>query len=94
MAGASEAKPVTNGIIIDRNTGGIVLYRGFSLRETAGSTALVRVREGSLTGDILDTIPFGANEGVSDFYEAGIMVEGDLYCEIASGAVEGTIRYS
>ena len=89
----AQSAPVTNGLVVDRAAGQNVMYMGFTLRETAGATALVRVRVNSATGRILDVIPLAANEGVSDYYDDGIYCDGDLYCEIASGAVEGSIRH-
>lgn len=89
----SQTASVANGIIIDRAPGQSVIYCGFSLRETAGATALVRIRVNTITGKILDTIPLAANEGASDYYVDGVYCDGDLYCEIASGTVEGTIRH-
>ena len=91
---AAQAVNATNGIVVDRGIGANVIYRGFTLRETGGAAALVKIRVNTATGKILDVIPMVAGEGVADFYEDGIYCDGDLYCEIATGAVEGTIRYS
>lgn len=70
-------------------------YCGFSLRETAGSTAVVRIRDGSSSGTILDTIPFAANEGVSDYYGAApIYCHGKIHVQLVSGTIpEGSIRW-
>lgn len=69
-------------------------YCGFSLRETAGSSALVRIRDSGISGNILDEIPMGANEGVSDYYGViPLMSTGLVYMELALGSVEGSIRW-
>lgn len=73
----------------------VLPYYGFSLRETAGSTAVVRIRDsGVVGGTILDTVAFTANASVREWYgNGGIHVRGGLYVEIVSGTVEGSIRH-
>lgn len=70
-----------------------VIYYGFSLRETAGAAAVVRVRDsGVVGGNILDTISLAANESAREFYApGGKNCRGGLYVEIVSGTVEGAI---
>lgn len=71
-------------------------YFGFSLRETAGSAAVVRIRAaGVITGDILDTVSLLGNESAREWYgPQGIKSRAGLYVEIVSGTVEGSIRYA
>lgn len=89
-----HAKAIANGIIVDVPSTGFNVYYGFGLRETAGATGVVRIRAGSVTGTILDTIAFAANQSVAAWYGPdGIHCDGDLYCEVASGTIEGSIRY-
>lgn len=85
--------PTSSGVIVDTSeqTNPNVTYMGFTLAETAGGTAKVRVRQASASGTILDTIPMAAGEGVADYYPQGIRCDGDLYIEIVSGTVEGSV---
>lgn len=71
-----------------------VSYFGFSLRETAGAIAVVRIRSGgTITGTMLDTIAFAANESKNEWCgPQGISAPGGLYFEIVSGAVAGSVR--
>jgi hypothetical protein len=85
---------VSDGLLIgSTGTGHTTLYCGFSLKESAAATAHVRIREGDVSGKIIDTIPFAAGEGVADQYDPAIVVSGQIYVQIVSGSVEGTIRY-
>lgn len=69
------------------------LYFGFTLAETAGATAKVRLREATVTGTILDSITLGANESTDDWYgPQGMYVNGDIYVQLVSGTVEGSVR--
>lgn len=74
-----------------RSTEGI--YCGFTIRETAGSTAVVRIYDNTAaSGTLLDTIGLAANESAREFYPGGIWVSTGIYVDIVSGAVEGSIR--
>lgn len=73
------------------------IYHGFSLRETTGAaTALVRVRDGSVTGLIMETIALNASESAREFYPAGLLAKSTngIYIEVASGAIAGSFRVS
>lgn len=75
-------------------TPGRVKYHGFSLRETAGSTAVVRIYDGtSATGTLLDSVSFVANESAREWYPDGIETSLGIYVDIISGAVEGSVRF-
>jgi len=41
-----------------------VIYRGLTIRETAGSTASIVVRSGGASGVIVETLALAANESV------------------------------
>lgn len=88
----SFAAPGSSGTV--GPTGIDVTYYGFSLRETAGSTAVVRIRAGGVVGGtILDTISLAANESArEDYFPQGLRAAGGLYYQLVSGAVEGAIR--
>lgn len=79
--------------LLSLTTGSFCRYLGFCIRETAGTTATVRIREGSVTGKILDDIQLLANESARDWYgPQGIISQGDLYVQLVSGTVEGSVR--
>ncbi len=69
-------------------------YSGFSIRETAGATAVVRVYDNAsaASGTLLDSISLAANESAREYYLAGIAVANGIYVDVVSGAIEGSIR--
>jgi hypothetical protein len=75
--------PVANGSLI---------YMGITVRETGGATAVVRIRAGTSTGVILDTISLAANDSVTTWYgPQGKMCNGGLFEDFVSGAYEGSV---
>jgi hypothetical protein len=71
------------------------LYAGFTLRETAGATAVVRIYDnasGASTGTVLDEIALAANESAREYYIGGIRADKGVYVDVVSGAVAGSIR--
>lgn len=66
---------------------------GWSVRETAAATALIRLRDGtSATGDPIATIALTANQSVRDwFMPTGISFSNGLYVEVVFGAIEGVV---
>lgn len=73
---------------------GLAVYRGFTLRETAGAVATVRIFDGtSAAGTLLDTVAFAANESRSEYYpDGGIRASTGIWFEVVAGAVEGSVR--
>lgn len=73
---------------------GPAVYRGITLRETAGAVATVRVFDGtSAAGTLLQTISLAANESRDDWYTGGgLWARTGIYVSIAAGTVEGSIR--
>lgn len=73
-----------------------LVYKGFSIRETAGAVATIRVWDSpnSTTTDdtILDPIQLAANESAREFYEDGIAASKGVWIEVVAGTVEGSIR--
>jgi hypothetical protein len=69
-------------------------YNGYSLRETAGAAAVVRIYDNTAaSGTILDTVALAANESAREYYPSpGIRVENGLYFQVVSGTVEGSLR--
>lgn len=68
-------------------------YHGFAVRETTGTDpAVVRVREASGAGELLDTISLLPGESLGAWYQTGMVIRGGVYVDVVSGAVEGTIR--
>jgi hypothetical protein len=83
LTGSDQAVRTTHGT-----------YCGFTIRETAGSTAVVRIYDhaSAASGTIIDTIGLAANESAREFYPNGIRVSNGIYVDIVSGAVEGSVR--
>lgn len=75
-------------------TNGSGEYSGFSFRETGGvGAAVIRVREGGATGEILDSIHIPSGSSKSEHYGTqGVSVRDGIYVEIVSGTVEGCVR--
>lgn len=70
-------------------------YHGFSLRETAGAVATVRIHNGSAAGTpILDTVQLSALESAREWYDEGIAARSGIYIDVVAGTVEGSVRYS
>jgi hypothetical protein len=74
-------------------TGG-AMYRGFSIRETAGAAAVVRIYDGaSASGTLLDTVSLVASESARELYgSCGIWATAGIFVDVVSGSVEGSIR--
>lgn len=70
-------------------------YRGFTLRETAGSTAVVVLWDNAsaASGTILEEITLAANESAREYYTAGgVKTLNGIFCQIVSGQVAGSVR--
>lgn len=84
------SEPVVNGKLIGSDNG--TWYCGFGLG--AAAAAIVRVREKSATGKILDPIYLLAGASINVCYQdPWIYCDGKIYIEIANGAPEGCIRW-
>lgn len=70
------------------------VYRGFTIRETAGATAVVRIFDhaSAASGTVLDEISLAADESARELYPAGIWAENGIYVDVVSGSVAGSIR--
>lgn len=73
---------------------GFGTYCGITVRETAGSTAVVRVFDGtSASGTVIDAVSLAANAAWTTYVAgAGIRVDTGIYVDIVSGTVEGSVR--
>lgn len=73
----------------------IIRYMGLTVAETGGTASVhIRIRVGSATGKILDTIHLSASQSVSRFYgPMGLLCNDDLYEEkvTGSGTYEGSV---
>lgn len=68
-------------------------YRGITLRETGGSTAAVRVYDGTTAaGTILGSYALAANASLDVDIANGVLCRTGIYVDIVSGAVEGSVR--
>ena len=88
----AKAMPGASGVVVTSDN---VHYQGFAVCETGGAVAQFRVRSGSVTGLILDTIKLLAGESASAWYgPQGIFADGGLYFEKVAGTIEGSLRYA
>ncbi|MGH8575340.1 MAG: hypothetical protein ACREXJ_00140 [Gammaproteobacteria bacterium] len=69
------------------------IYRGYSVRETAGAAAVVRVYDdpAAAAGTLLDTIALAANASQNVLHD-GVFAASGVFVDVVSGAVEGSIR--
>lgn len=70
-------------------------YRGFTIRETAGSTAVVVLYDNAsaASGTILEEIALSANESAREFYpNGGVKTTNGIYLSVVSGTVAGSVR--
>jgi len=70
------------------------IYRGFTIRETSGTTAaVVRIHDGvTAAGTVLDTIALNPGESAREWYHPGIHATTGVYVDVVSGAVAGSVR--
>lgn len=80
-----------NGTLV--SVGGQVqrIARGWSLRETGGAAAVVRLRDGDGSGVILATIALAANASSQEWRPEGMTTGNGIFMELVSGAVEGSV---
>lgn len=92
MAGSAAPFSGSDGAVVARRA----VYLGFSLRETAGTTATLRVYDNAsaASGTLLDTIQLSANESAREYYgPEGIGAVNGIYVDVVSGTVEGSLRH-
>lgn len=70
------------------------IYCGITIRETAGSTAVVVLYDNatSAAGIILEEISLVAGESVREYYPNGITAATGIYYSLVSGTVAGSVR--
>jgi hypothetical protein len=70
------------------------VYVGFTIRETAGAVAVVRIWDNAsaASGTVLEQISLAANESRSECYARGVWAELGVYVEVVSGTVAGSVR--
>lgn len=69
-------------------------YCGFTIRETAGSTAVVRLFDNAsaASGTPLEEISLAANESRSELYVHPVWARNGIYVQVVSGTVAGSVR--
>lgn len=69
-------------------------YGGFTIRETAGSSALVRIYDNASAGSgtLLDEIGLNPSESAREYYPDTIVAQAGIYVDVVSGAVAGSVR--
>ncbi len=86
LSGASQKVPLPPSPFI--------YYRGFSIRETAGAAATIKVYDGiDATGTLIDSIAFTAGQSVRETYGPPKICKTGLYVQIVAGTIEGTILF-
>jgi hypothetical protein len=100
-SGTSPATPKAFGAVVALNgssqsiSGTSKDYRGFTIRETANSTAVVVIYDNAsaASGTVLEEISLAAGESAREFYaEGGIPTVNGIYVSIVSGTVAGSVR--
>jgi hypothetical protein len=92
--------PLAAGLVAPTNTGTagqqIRRFNGYSVRETAGAAAVVRIwNNTAASGTLLATIALAANGSASSSAAGrGVAATNGIFVEIVSGTVEGTVFYS
>ncbi len=92
-AGYARPTPLTGSdqVVV----GAPAVYRGLTLRETSGSAgATVRLYEhaSAASGTLLQTVALAQGESFNVTHSgAGIWAANGIYCDIVSGAVEGSV---
>lgn len=86
------ARPLTGTGPLSASAGRLA---GWTLRETAGAAAAIRLRDGTDTStlrNVLATIALAADASVAHWaLPAGISYSFGLYAEVVTGAVEGAV---
>lgn len=87
------ALPGASGAIVVSSSGPVTFF-GFTCRETAAGSAVFRLRDGTVTGTILEVVSLASGESSGDWYgPQGLVVSsGSIYYQLVSGAVEGSVR--
>jgi hypothetical protein len=69
-------------------------YLGFTIRETAGAAAVVRIFDNAsaATGTVLEEISLNPGESARELYTAAIFVGAGIYVDVVSGSVSGSVR--
>ena len=73
------------------NHSGVERLGGFSFYEDAGNTALIFLRKGSVSGQIIAAIPLAANGGATIQFDIPISSEGGVYVQESSGSITGVL---
>jgi hypothetical protein len=73
---------------------GPCFYAGFTIRETAGATAVVDIYDNAsaASGTKLETISLAANESARELPSRSVRASNGVYVKIVSGSVTGSIR--
>lgn len=64
---------------------------GFSFYEDASAAALIILRKGSVSGQIIATIPLAADQGATIQFDNPIACEGGVYVQESSGSITGVL---
>ncbi|MGO1049786.1 hypothetical protein [Crossiella sp. CA198] len=86
----ASAAPVTASALVFT---GAAVYKGVSVRETAGAVASVRIFDGTTAaGTLLAVISLPANGSFAENLPDGVRATTGIYFSVVAGAVEGSVR--
>ncbi|MCK2242149.1 MULTISPECIES: hypothetical protein [unclassified Crossiella] len=72
---------------------GACVYKGVSVRETAGAVASLRIFDGTTAaGTLLAAISLPANGSFAENLPDGVRATTGIYFSVVAGAVEGSVR--
>jgi len=68
---------------------------GFNFVETAGAAAVVKLRAGSASGDVINYLNLASGQSGTIFFPENVYVSalGGVYVEVVSGTVAGVLYY-
>lgn len=90
MSSMSAARPVA--FAAGQLASGMAFYRGYSLRETAGAAATVRLWDNtSAAGVLLATIALAANSSKDFVAPHNVMAQNGIFVQVVAGTVEGSV---
>ena len=95
-----NTEPAASTVAVDFTSSQVIAgtpkdYRGFSIRETAGAGAVVRIFDhaSAASGTVLDEISLSANESAREYYgDGGSKTSNGVYAQVVSGSVAGVVR--
>lgn len=73
------------------NHSGVTRLGGFSMYEDSTATAVIALRKGSVSGQVIAYIPLTAGQGATLQFDVPISSEGGVYVQEVSGSITGVL---